>query len=173
MLMARTSFVQWNLEKQCTSIFSANPHHEVQDARRTSQQSLGLRQCHTCFTVLGLQQAGMVSHMQKNPQHKNVVELNQPDIVVRHWQIMVNKHSFKQDCIPVGCIPPACWPYLPAYTAQGGCLLLGVFPLWGQCLFGGGVVCSWGVGVVSQHALRQTPLHPMPLWTESQTVIKT
>ena len=36
----------------------------------------------------------------------------------------------KQDCIPVGCVPPACCPYLPAYTApgdafsgEGGCLL--------------------------------------------------
>ena len=26
----------------------------------------------------------------------------------------------KQDCIPVGCAPPACWPYLPACTVQGG-----------------------------------------------------
>ena len=25
----------------------------------------------------------------------------------------------KQVCIPVGCVPPACWPYLPARTVQG------------------------------------------------------
>ena len=43
----------------------------------------------------------------------------------------------KQVCIPVGCVPPACCPYLPACTAYGagvcspgvsapgGCLLLG------------------------------------------------
>ena len=52
----------------------------------------------------------------------------------------------KQDCIPVGCILSACWPYLPACTArvgdcsQEGCLLPG----------------RW----VSQHALRQTPPAP-------------
>ena len=52
-----------------------------------------------------------------------------------------------QVCIPVGCVPPAFWPYLPAYTVQavvsapgGGCLLLGVG------------------GLLSQHALRQTPM---------------
>ena len=26
----------------------------------------------------------------------------------------------EQDCIPVGCVPPACCPYLPACTAPGG-----------------------------------------------------
>ena len=29
----------------------------------------------------------------------------------------------KQDCIPVGCVPPARCPYLPACTAPGGLLL--------------------------------------------------
>ena len=46
---------------------------------------------------------------------------------------------YKQVCIPVGCVLPACYPYLQ------GCLLLGggLFP--GECLlpegslFGGGV----------------------------------
>ena len=42
---------------------------------------------------------------------------------------------------------------------QGGCLLLGV-PFLGGASF---------LGAVSQHALRQTP----PLWTESQTRVKT
>ena len=39
--------------------------------------------------------------------------------------------NYQQDCIPVGCVPPACCPYLPACTALGGgvwsqrvCLLL-------------------------------------------------
>ena len=50
--------------------------------------------------------------------------------------------SNQQDCIPVGCIPPACWLYLPACTVQGGCLLRGVPALGGAC---------------SRHALRQTP----------------
>ena len=48
--------------------------------------------------------------------------------------------------------------------APGG-LLLGVVWSWGGLLLGG-LVLSWGC--VSQHALRQTPL-----WTESQTRVKT
>ena len=45
----------------------------------------------------------------------------------------------KQDCIPEGCVPPACCPYLPACTAGGGggaysrkgCLLQGMPVSWG------------------------------------------
>ena len=58
-------------------------------------------------------------------------------------------------------------------SAPGGCLLLGVSAPGSVCSRGGGVcswgvsalggVCSWG-GMVSQHALRQTP--PPPLWTD-------
>ena len=39
-----------------------------------------------------------------------------------------------QECIPVGCVPPTCCPYLPACTARkglsapGGCLLRGCIP---------------------------------------------
>ena len=48
----------------------------------------------------------------------------------------VGNTNSKQDCIPVGCVSPACWPYLPACTAQGGdaCLWSGGLPL-----LGGGV----------------------------------
>ena len=61
-----------------------------------------------------------------------------------------------QDCIPVGCIPPACWLYLLACTAWGRvCLLLGESG-------SGGVSAPGGWGVVSQHALRQTPS-----WTDT------
>ena len=65
----------------------------------------------------------------------------------------------KQVCIPVGYVPPACWPYLPACTVRGvsapggGCLLLG------GCLLPG--------SLLSQHALRQNPL-----WTGWQTGAK-
>ena len=60
-----------------------------------------------------------------------------------------SKPTIIQDCIPVGCIPPACSPFLPACAVQGdagspgGCLLRGV---------------SASGGGVSQHALRHTPL---------------
>ena len=30
------------------------------------------------------------------------------------------KSIHKQECIPLGCVPPACCPYLPACTARGG-----------------------------------------------------
>ena len=29
------------------------------------------------------------------------------------------EHFIKQVCIPVGCVPPACCPYLPACTVSG------------------------------------------------------
>ena len=82
----------------------------------------------------------------------------------------------QQECIPVGCVPSAavavCWgggACSRGMPGRGGCLLLG-----GACSrgpysqgdawLGGG--CSQGGsdpgGVVSQHALRQTPL-----WTDT------
>ena len=90
-----------------------------------------------------------------------------------------------QDCIPVGCIPHTRWPYLPACTVQGGYLVWGVCS--GGCLVWGmsarGCLVRWGAlsvrrgawslgeggclvpgGVVSKHALRQTPP-----WTEFLT----
>ena len=80
---------------------------------------------------------------------------------------------FQQDCIPVGCILPASWPYLPAGTALGGGMLQG-----GGLVRGGmsGLEGAWSRGgawsggwcAVSHHALRQTPP-----WTEWQTGAKT
>ena len=62
----------------------------------------------------------------------------------------------EQECIPVGCVPPACYPYLPAGTApEGGCVpARGVVPAQGVYLLGGvpaggvptqGVCLLWGV----------------------------
>ena len=69
------------------------------------------------------------------------------------------KRNSKQECIPVGCVLAAHWPY--ARVCFGGCLLRGVCLLlggvypWGVCLLLGGLppggvsalggVCSWGV----------------------------
>ena len=81
----------------------------------------------------------------------------------------------EHDCIPVCCVPPACCPYLPACTVPGG-----MPRLWsrGGSTPGGRGSCSWGClplvlegglllgrgaciwsegGVVSQHAMGQTP----------------
>ena len=46
------------------------------------------------------------------------------------WQIW-RKHLKRKDCIPVGCAPPARWPYLPECSAVVG----GVCS--GRCLLGG------------------------------------
>ena len=43
---------------------------------------------------------------------------------------------YKQECIPVGCVPPACCPYLPVCTA------------WGCTWFQGGVPGPRGVYLV-------------------------
>ena len=67
-----------------------------------------------------------------------------------HFSMIMNfsqllKNCPKQACIPVGCVPPACCPYLPACTALGGYLLPG------------------GVYL---------PRYFPPLWTEWQTGVK-
>ena len=66
--------------------------------------------------------------------------------------------KIKQECIPVGCVPPACWPYPSMHWAGG------VYPsmhwAWEVCVsqhaLGMGSVCipaCTGQGGVSQHAL--------------------
>ena len=49
----------------------------------------------------------------------------------------------KQECIPVGCVPPACCPYLPACTAPRGGrgVYLGTCPGEGVYLLGGVCTC--------------------------------
>ena len=45
-------------------------------------------------------------------------------------------HLFKQECIPVGCVPPACWPYpVVSHVSRGGGGLLNLLdadPSWMQ-----------------------------------------
>ena len=73
----------------------------------------------------------------------------------------------EQECIPVGCVPAAHWLYAGVcfwgVSAPGGGGVGGVsaprrVSAWGCLLLGGlpGGSLLWG-GVVSQHALRQTP----------------
>ena len=54
-------------------------------------------------------------------------------------------NKLRQECIPVGYVPPACCLYLPACTVPGGCLplVLGGDCLWSQ---GGGGACLWSWG---------------------------
>ena len=101
----------------------------------------------------------------------------------------------KQDCIPVGYILAARWPYLPVCSAGGGgCLpgsrgvpcLVGV-PAWsrgwllpgGACLVPGGCLvpgrgCLPGLGVPAWSRGGDPSMHwsRLPLWTESQTPVK-
>ena len=89
---------------------------------------------------------------------------------------IINKEKpfLKQECIPVGCVPPERWPYLPACSATGGMcawsrgvylvwgdvpgpggrgvylvggvyLVRGVYLVWGVYLVPGGCTWSWGV----------------------------
>ena len=53
----------------------------------------------------------------------------------------------QQEYIPVGCVPPACCPYIPAYTATGGVPgPRGVYLVWGWGVPGPGG-CTWSQGV--------------------------
>ena len=92
-----------------------------------------------------------------------------------------NRPHQKQECIPVGCVPPACWPYpsmhrvgvvYPSMHWAGGvcpggvcrgCLPSGVCP--GGSAGGGS---AWGVTDTHQTRGR----HPL-LWTEWQIGVKT
>ena len=67
-------------------------------------------------------------------------------------QITYHKMKFKQECIPVGCVPSATVAVslgggcllLGKVWSQGGCLLLGGACSWVECLLlGGGGIWSW------------------------------
>ena len=62
--------------------------------------------------------------------------------------------KLQQECIPVGCVPPACCPYLPACTAPRGCtwsqglyLVLGGVPGPRGSVPGPGGVSTWSWGL--------------------------
>ena len=83
--------------------------------------------------------------------------------------IKVQETKEKQECIPVGCVPPARWPYLAECSARGGVCSRGVSApggvCSGGCLLPGGV-CSWGgMWHPSMHWGRHAP----PPWTEFLT----
>ena len=110
----------------------------------------------------------------------------------------VDKHD-KQVCIPAGCVPPACCPYLPACTAgegvvcyrgcvcyhggcvcylEGGCLLPGgvsatwegcVCYLGTGCLLRGGVSATWGCVYIPAYNGADTPHSPMGRQTSVKT----
>ena len=72
-------------------------------------------------------------------------------------------YIYKQECIPVGCVPPACCPYFPACTAWGVYLVRGAGPRRGVYLVpgGGGVPDPGGVPAIFCSQVRQVPnKHP-------------
>ena len=72
-------------------------------------------------------------------------------MIVLDVEIFQMQAEKKQECIPVGCVPPASCPYLPACTAPGGVPARGVYLVPGGCTCPGGVpgpgVCTWSRGV--------------------------
>ena len=63
------------------------------------------------------------------------------------------KPLVKQDCIPVGCVPPACWPYPSMHCAEG---------VWMPACTGWGVYISacTGRGVSAQGCLTGGCVYP-------------
>ena len=57
----------------------------------------------------------------------------------------ITEKLMKQECIPVGCVPPACWPYHPLVDHIPACIARGV-PA-GGCTCPGGCTCQGGVPV--------------------------
>ena len=60
-------------------------------------------------------------------------------MIVLDVEIFQMQAKKKQECIPVGCVPPTSCPYLPACTAPGGVPARGVYLVPGGCTCPGGV----------------------------------
>ena len=90
------------------------------------------------------------------------------------WQSFAIEISCEQVCIPVGCIPPACWLYRGS-ASRGICIQEGVHlgGIWFQV---GGGLHPGSRGVCNQWEGGLHPgswADPLPLWTEWQTDVKT
>ena len=92
--------------------------------------------------------------------------------VCRRSESTNREWNYKQEeCILVGCVPPACCPYLPACTARGCTWSRGVYLVQGEggTWFWGGVPgpegCNWSRGGVPGLA-GYLPGYSPPLWTE-------
>ena len=79
----------------------------------------------------------------------NDTSFDRNDIVFLHMNYVRGCILLQQECIPVGCVPPACCSYLPACTASrwgvyppGTCP--GGVPAWGVVPAQGGVTAQGG-----------------------------
>ena len=100
---------------------------------------------------------------------------------LRWWQRRNDVRSLpKQECIPVGCVLTAHWPY-PRVCSPGGCVLpeggacpRGVRASQGGCMPAGGQGgCLLPGGSASGGWYPSMHWAYPPLWTESQTRVKT
>ena len=134
---------------------------------------------YTCAFGCGYVLCGMLPENTKNTlslrtghnnyEMKVLPKFTNINTVENNWTLALK--TDEQECIPVGCVPPADWPSRGrGVSAQGGCLAGGCLPRGGVYLPGGclarGVYLPRGVpagGVVT------TP----SLWTEWLTGVKT
>ena len=139
-------------------------------------------------------------HLRSYPhQYWQLVVASESGRYASYWNAVLCFICLKQDCIPVRCIPPARWPYLPvcsplrgggggclpdlggvclvlgeggACLVRGGaCLVQGGCLVWGRCLVWGG---AWFGGCLVRgvwYPSMHWGRHPPP-WTESQTPVK-
>ena len=163
------------------------------------RQTEGKKHLHWRPCLMDVRRKGIVTVIQTTLSHSNPPNSNQSDPMqwwiygvgrapTEHYfynfYVICGKKYCKQDCIPVGCVPPACWPYLPACSAPGvylvpGGVCSGRVCTWGVCFRGdvctwsqGGVcskggVCSWWGGVCFRGGCT-CPGTP-PLWTKFLT----
>ena len=109
-------------------------------------------------------------------RHK--MEQGQLHVILPYLKINSKLAQFlkcKQECIPVGCVPAAHWPYSGVCFPGGwGCLLPGgSAPRGGSSPGGGGCSQRGGRGWWWWYPSMHWGRHPPPLWTESQTPVKT
>ena len=131
--------------------------HEVQRHSRRHERVSGIRK--TNQKRRSRSKSVGSSHVEEHAKRKRYI----PEVDQVSW----NK-SEKQECILVGCVPPACCPYLPACSARGGVYLVpggGVPGPGGWCTWSRGVYLVPGVYLVRGEGIP-------PLWTESQTPVK-
>ena len=74
----------------------------------------------------------------------------------------------EQDCIPVGCVPPACWPYPSMHCADRRCTYRGGVPARGCTCLGDvpaqGCTCLGGVPARGVYVLGGVPARGVYTW---------
>ena len=146
----------------CLGLHGLNCLHGVTTIQKKWWGSTQLPHCHFTVMVVG-------THTAIHKAHEAQSEISM--IISGVSQFVFN---FWQECMPVGCIPPACCPYLLACTARRG----GVYLVPGEGVPGPGAVpgpggCTWSRGgVPGPGGGVYLPRYSPRLWTEWQTGVK-